>query len=107
MTNAYEINLTAQINTADIYDFIADNMETLRKMEQDDNMDLGPVQVWCDWNSLMDEEFEEADRFAEYELCTSLLNIKVQIDRHGADITDIKATSPLFINTLGEAVNNG
>lgn len=112
MKNTYTARtMTVYFNEDAIYNFIDENMETLLgSMAEDDYRDFGKnVSVKCTYNSVLDteEELDGEPKVALYELYTTLMTVKFQIDEDGnANINDLRIDASLYLNSIDDMVTN-
>jgi len=99
-TNYETLKATVKVNRDDIIDYIEQYRDTLAEMYEGDVMHIAKVQIWCTWNSLNDEDYDERDRFAEYELCTKHLSVTVTLFKESCDIKDIEVVTSFIIESL-------
>lgn len=98
--NYERLTATVRVNKDDIIDYVEQYRDTLVDMYEGDMMHIAKVQVWCTWNSLNDEDYDERDRFAEYELCTKHIGVTVTVFAECCDIKDIEIVEDFFIESL-------
>lgn len=112
MKNTYTAHtMTVYFNEDAIYNFIDENMETLlESMAEDDYRDFGKnVSVKCTYNNTFntEEELNGEPKVALYELYTTLMTVKFQIDEDGnANINDLRIDASLYLNSLDDMVSN-
>ena len=112
MKNTYTAHtMTVYFNEDAIYNFIDENMETLLgSMTEGNFRDFGKnITVQCTYNSMLDteEELNGEPKVALYELYTTLMTVKFQIDEDGdANINDLRINAGLYLNSIDDMVSN-
>lgn len=100
--NYETLKATVKVNTDDIIDYVEMYRDTLTEMCEDDYTTIKGVKVWCLYNYLNDEDVEEIDRCARYELGTKHLSVRVDVFTECSAVYDVAVIENFIFDAIEE-----